>query len=371
MKLTPSLSSYLDFLRFTAAFAVLLGHMQQDGFVLDWMPLAELSHEAVVVFFVMSGYIVYTSTTSRHVEAREYVVARVSRIYSVALPAVIFCVLFSEFVAWLWPAEAKGIASWRPFSFSDIATSLLFINETWSIDADLTLNGPYWSLCYEVWYYVLFGAFFFVQGRWRWPLLVLLALAAGPGVMALFPIWVLGAWLASRDKPVFTLSPAVAVLVWVGGLAVLWLINSSGIEHVVKDYLHERVPGFWRLDPAQRVVTDYAIGLALAAHLCAYPFLPQPIQAFFMRTKATWAALAGFSFTLYLFHRPLTGLAGALIPASEQSLLLTLLAVPAMLAACWLIAFVTERRLPAWRRFMRALLARLHPPRAGVANAQP
>ena len=80
MKLTPALSAYLDFLRFTAAFAVLLGHMVQDGFALAWVPLAYLSHEAVIVFFVMSGYIVYTSTAARNGSARDYVIARVSRI---------------------------------------------------------------------------------------------------------------------------------------------------------------------------------------------------------------------------------------------------------------------------------------------------
>ena len=370
MKLTPALSAYLDFLRFTAAFGVLLGHMMQDGFALGWMPLAQLSHEAVVVFFVLSGYIVYTSTTSRHVEAREYVVSRASRIYSVALPAVFFCVVFSALAEWIWPTEVKAIASWRPFSVADVAGSLLFIIESWRARSGLTLNGPYWSLCYEVWYYVLFGAFLFVRGAWRWPVLLMLALAAGPSVMVLFPIWILGAWLAARSKPLFTLSPMAAVLVWSGGLAGIWLINSSGIEHVIKNYLHEHVSAFWRLEAAQLVFTDYAIGLALVAHLSAFPYLPLPVQTFFERTRSLWAALAGFSFTLYLFHRPITGMAGALIPSSEQTLGLALVAVPAVLLLCWLIAFATERQLPAWRRFMRSLLARLVPAKVDEATAR-
>lgn len=335
----------------------------QDGFLLGWMPLAQLSHEAVVVFFVLSGYIIYTSTMSRHVRAREYVVARASRIYSVALPAVLFSVALSALASWLWPVDVQAIPSWRPFSVVDVAGSLLFVNESWHATSDLTLNGPYWSLCYEVWYYVLFGAFLFVRGSWCWPVLLLLALAAGPGVMALFPIWILGALLAARGSRLPGLSRLSAVLLWVGGLAGIWLINSSGIEHVIKSHLHAHVPGFWRLEAAQSLFTDYAIGMALAAHLIAFPHLPVSIHAFFERTRRLWAALAGFSFTLYLFHRPITGLAGALIPDSEQTLGLALVAVAGVLLLCWLIAFATERQLPAWRRFMRSLLARLVPPK--------
>ena len=45
MKISPAQSAYLDFLRFVAALAVLLGHMKQNGFDMAWMPLARFSHE--------------------------------------------------------------------------------------------------------------------------------------------------------------------------------------------------------------------------------------------------------------------------------------------------------------------------------------
>lgn len=58
MTLKPALSAYLDCLRFIAAFAVLLGHMDQDGLSMVWMPLSRYSHDAVVIFFVLSGFII-------------------------------------------------------------------------------------------------------------------------------------------------------------------------------------------------------------------------------------------------------------------------------------------------------------------------
>lgn len=58
MKISPALSSYLDGVRFVAALAVLFGHLSQDGFAMDWMPLAKFSHSVVILFFVLSGFTV-------------------------------------------------------------------------------------------------------------------------------------------------------------------------------------------------------------------------------------------------------------------------------------------------------------------------
>lgn len=358
MPLTPSLSAYLDFLRFFAALAVLLGHLVQDGFALQWLPLAYLSHEAVIVFFLMSGYIITASVRSRpDAGAAEYVVARVSRIYSVALPAVVFSVLLSLAIERWWPALTSQIASWRPLSWSDIAASLVFWNESWSSDTQLTLNGPYWSLCYEVWYYVIFGLWFFVRGPWRWPMTLIAAALAGPAILALFPIWMLGAWLALNPHRLPRPGLKLAYLVWLGAPALIWLLNVSNIEQDIKSALHNNIPGFWRLEASQRVLTDLLIGLLLAAHLWAWGGLPQWLHQMWLRNARMWAGWAGFSFTLYLFHRPVTTFAAkALGPELTQSVPLGVLAAVASVLACWLIAFGTERQLPLWRRGVRRLI---------------
>lgn len=369
MPLTPALSAYLDFLRFTAALAVLLGHLTQDGFALGWIPLSHLSHEAVVVFFLMSGYIITASTQARaSAGAAEYVVARVSRIYSVALPAVVFSVLMSLAVEGWTPELTGEIASWRPFSWADIVSSLLFWNESWSSwreGTQLTLNGPYWSLCYEVWYYLLFGLFFFVRGPWRWPLLFVAAAVAGPAIMVLFPIWVFGAWLAMNPERLPRPSRAAAWLLWLGCPALIWWLNVSDLDQFLKSWLHNRVPGFWRLEASQRLFTDYLIGLLLAGHLWAWAGLPERVQSLWQRSAAFWAALAGFSFTLYLFHRPMTTFAAKLAGNAANDVSLSLLAAVASLLACWLLAFGTERQLPRWRRLVRRLVARFAPARVG------
>jgi len=359
MKLTPSFSSYLDFLRFGAALTVLLGHMVRDGFALGWIPIAYLSHEAVVVFFVMSGYIVYASTVARQGTAAEYFIARASRIYSVTIPALLFCVAISLALKWYWPALAAIEPSWRPFSWADVGGSLLFLNESWSSPTDITLNAPYWSLCYEVWYYVLFGIAFFGRGRWRWPIFAIAAAIAGPAILVLFPIWLFGAWLASNPDRQLNVSPTMALGIWIGSFLVVCAIQWSDLDQFIKSWFHNRVPGFWRLEGAQRLVTDYVIALALGAHLAVYASLPISIRSFFESSRALWAKLAGFSFTLYLFHWPFTSLAGKALSPETKSVAVSLGFLALVLLSCWVISFVTERQLPAWRAALRRLLVAL------------
>lgn len=369
MPLTPALSAYLDFLRFFAALAVLLGHLTQDGFALGWIPLSHLSHEAVVVFFFMSGYIIAFSTQGRAAAGgREYFIARASRIYSVALPAVIFSVLVAEGVEAWTPGLTDDIASYRPFSWGDIGASLLFLNQSWNWDFGLTLNGPYWSLCYEVWYYVLFGIHFFMTGPWRWFWLALAAAIAGPAIMALFPIWVLGAWLAMNPGRLRPPKPRVAWLVWCAVPVLIWWLRVSDLDHAVKDWFHERVPGFWMLNASQRLFTDYLIALMLAAHLWAWAGLPSWVHAMWTRSAALWMALAGFSFTLYLFHRPATTFAAKLMGSATDSVALSLLVAGLTLLGCWLMAWGTERQLPRWRSGLRHALALGAPPKAAPAS---
>ncbi|PKO37965.1 MAG: hypothetical protein CVU33_10545 [Betaproteobacteria bacterium HGW-Betaproteobacteria-6] len=157
MKLDQSLSAYLDLLRFTAASAVLLGHMEQDGLYMRWLPLSWFSHEAVMIFFVMSGFIIYSSTVRSARTWADYAAARLSRVYSVALPAVVFSVGLGLLVGLSGEFDTQRLSNYRDFSVLDVASSLMFLNEAFGYKATLSLNHPYWSFCYKV---CLAGFFF-------------------------------------------------------------------------------------------------------------------------------------------------------------------------------------------------------------------
>jgi peptidoglycan/LPS O-acetylase OafA/YrhL len=170
--------------------------MDQDGIAFGWLPLTHLSHEAVIVFFVLSGFIIHHSTTNRLTTASAYAAARLSRMYSVVLPAIILCSALALLVEY---SGFKGtMTNYKEFAWSHAISSALFLNESWNNPATLSLNAPFWSLCYEVWFYVMFGVFVFARGAARWGLLALAALIAGPAILALLPVWLMGAWLSAR-----------------------------------------------------------------------------------------------------------------------------------------------------------------------------
>lgn len=359
MTLKPALSAYLDFLRFVAALAVLLGHMNQDGLYMAWMPLSSYSHDAVMIFFVLSGFIIYYSTTTRASTLRHYSVARLSRIYSVALPAVAFSVVSALVVAQRADFDPAILSSYSEPTVWNLISSLLFLNASWLNPADLTLNDPYWSLCYEVWFYVMFGAYFFAKGWLRWVLVTLAAVVAGPAILVLLPVWMMGAYLAASRLHESTWKRGAAWAGFLAPLAVVILIKVTNVDSQIRLTLHENVPGFWRLESSQRFVTDYVIGVLFCLHIAAFSSLPVSVQALFVRHKRTLAALAGFSFTLYLFHRPMTQLLGTYFPVATGDILRSSLVALGILLSCWVISWLTERQLPLWRRQISRLLIRL------------
>jgi peptidoglycan/LPS O-acetylase OafA/YrhL len=358
MRLGGALSGYLDALRFLAAFTVVLGHLRESGYALTWLPLSFLSHESVVVFFVLSGLIIHATTPREGASFRRYVIARSTRVYSVAVPAILFCTGLAWVLNQTSPELVPSLDFYRPASAADMLGSLLFINESWSsvagIGTRLSMNGPYWSLCYEVWYYVLFGLFVFAPKTWRWPCLLLATSIAGPAIVLLLPIWCMGAWLSSRWDSLPRLKPGLAWALFLSTPALAMLVAYSGLDMGIKDALHAQVPGYWRLEYSQRFVTDNLLGVLVVAHLYAYGQLQGPVPRWFEQHRARWAAWAGFSFTLYLFHKPLLAWLTAVAPASLRGPVASLLVAALLTAACWALSWATERQLPRWRHAAQA-----------------
>lgn len=83
-------STYLDLLRLLAALAVFLGHASFPEFTGHTIRMPDqLPHEAVIVFFVLSGYVISYVAQEREARAGSFFVSRAARIYSVAIPALI------------------------------------------------------------------------------------------------------------------------------------------------------------------------------------------------------------------------------------------------------------------------------------------
>ena len=87
-------SVYLDLLRFTAAFVVVLGHFgtQLVSAGILWQ-MRRYGEPAVLLFFVISGYVVSFVLWSRHPSGASYFVNRASRLYSVVVPGLLLIFL--------------------------------------------------------------------------------------------------------------------------------------------------------------------------------------------------------------------------------------------------------------------------------------
>ncbi|MDZ7782390.1 MAG: acyltransferase family protein [Halioglobus sp.] len=161
-------------MRFFAAMLVMMYHanwIHRPGLL-----LTSLGHEGVVIFFVLSGFVIAYVADTREQDFREFHGRPGARIFSVAIPAIFLTAGLDASGFWLEPAVyPQDYRAWD-LPLVRMISSALFLNEIWILGIQLFTNVPYWSLNYEVWYYVMFGVLVFIPDRKRWLLFALLCL---------------------------------------------------------------------------------------------------------------------------------------------------------------------------------------------------
>src|SRR5947209_5815746 len=101
--MAPATSAFLDLLRICAALVVFIFHCPQFWSPRLYAATAPLAHSAVIVFFVLSGYVIAFSTLSARQDAKRFAVARLSRLYSVILPALLLTFILQATGSYLNP----------------------------------------------------------------------------------------------------------------------------------------------------------------------------------------------------------------------------------------------------------------------------
>jgi peptidoglycan/LPS O-acetylase OafA/YrhL len=347
--LSPQLSLFLDLLRVLAALAVMLCHFgsRRMSGGQAWF-LTPYGAQAVDVFFVLSGYLV-SQTGAREPSARGFTANRAARIYSVALPAIILTFAMDALGRRLAPgvyATAAGYAPGHPPFALQAASGLLFFNNAWFLGLPMGSNIPWWSLGYEVAYYIAFGLFRYASGAWRWLGPALVAVIAGPNIAALAPLWLAGALVRHLHRRTYPPRRTAWALV----------LASIAIWAAYEMTVHRWGRPIGILPPLRpELLQDWLIGALFAAFLAGVPSLLSTHTVAFP-ARALIRFSAGRSFALYLLHYPtmlcLHAAAHRYAPGLSPYWLL-----PATLALVMLMAEVTERRLPLWRRGFSALLS--------------
>jgi len=342
-----SLSLYLDLVRFLAAVAVLLFHLWPQLF--PNFPLPWPGHAAVIVFFVLSGFMIAHAAHQPGATARSYLQHRAARILSVALPALLLSLAIAP-LAGTTPIHSSGPMTFNPAAFwGRMAASLLFIGQSWNLALAPPYNPPYWSLCYEVWYYLIYGAWTFAHGRWRLPLVLLAALCAGPKILLLAPVWLLGVlvWRWRGQLP----ARSAALLFWVSmtvALLLFWFDVSVVLRNRMAAQWPHAIP--W-LNESAMFVGDYLLGIAVAGNFLAASSMDGLLRPLFRLGTLTRLA-ASYTFSLYLYHMPL-----AILLWNGFGLRSPLLFIPVLVVCLLLLGSLTERQLPLYRRAFRRAMA--------------
>ena len=355
-------SIFLDAMRFSAACVVFLSHLTGSEFNTT-LPWVRWGHEAVVIFFVMSGFVIAHVVDKREQSAASYAAARLGRLYSVMLPALALTALLDPIGRLSAPELYARIPDDAPAL--RIAASLLFIQQSWNLTVMPLSNGPFWSLGFEFWYYVIFGAWQLTTGHTRVVVMTVGALVAGPRILAFFPLWLLGVlayrlhqnWQppARLQTLFFTFAALSFVSLFVLGHPASTL--TSFIEGIFPDgYIDTGLLRIFAGD-IPKLPADLLLGLTFAALIVFLPhYRWRSIAA--KRSARAIRHLAGSTFSLYLFHVPLLYFFVAIANIQRDNATQIVLTGAAVLLSSHMLSYLGERHVATYRRLFYWLIER-------------
>jgi peptidoglycan/LPS O-acetylase OafA/YrhL len=318
-----------------------------------------LTRLAVIVFFVLSGYLVGGSVlrTVRRgsFSWKKYMFQRLTRLWVVLIPALLLGAVLDASGQYLLqshlniyrlnPQVSAAIGS--QFTPSAFFGSVFFLQGI--VSHNFGTNGPLWSLSCEFWYYVCFPLLVIVlMGSMRTRiqvadglLLVFLLAMCGWTIGPYFLIWLLGAGVALLplrlpDSLRKISTAAAALAVFFTGFLVL------------------------KFPTGGQFSSEFVFGVAFSILLWTLLHAQEYNAPPFYRTAAH--TLSGMSYTLYLVHYPMLCFISALIfpvwrrwPMSLVSMFHLFLIVIVVFAAAWLTYFCFERNTPRIRVWLTQL----------------
>lgn len=325
-------SDHLNLIRGLAAIAVLVYHIRYR-FFLDFADvsnpgllqrafyaLTSFGHDAVMIFFVLSGYFISASVI-RDCRAGQwswgkYLTNRFVRLYMVLLPGLILTMFWDKLGLYFFsdnPIYSGEPRPWKNdfFSVSErlnvptLTANLCFLQTI--LAPPLGSNDPLWSLSYEFWYYLLFPcAWLALLGKsvqlWKRGIYFVLCVAGlffvGKHIARYFPIWLLGTAIY--------LLPGVPLLSrfskWLSLAALFLFCGMLGLLHssTIKSALGDSI-----------VAIDYVTGVSFAILLYQLLQIRAPSAGGLYADCSR--SIAGFSYTLYVVHMPLLVFVRALL----------------------------------------------------------
>ncbi len=353
--------SWIDFLRFAAAFQVVAGHataliVNEKLSTGATSKVALLStsfgRESVILFFVISGFWITRSVlrSSAAFSWFDYATARFSRLWIVLVPALVIGGLIDVVGTSLGHSIYAGTQGANSINFSvsdrlDIQTFVCNAAFLQTIACEtFGSNGPLWSLAFEFWYYLAFPAFWLAVYCRRFNLLIVITLGlfvVNPGLASGFGVWLMGGvvqWLDNKNVGSRRFAR----------LALLPSVLLVGIAIAGNRALH---------------LNGHISILTIGASFAVFLYLLLAAQITFPAALRFFASYgADSSFSLYATHFPImVFLASFITPDTRLAPSgFTALLVIALTLACLLYAYffslVTEKKTPYLKRALKGFL---------------
>ena len=320
--------------------------------------LTSLGHEAVVLFFVLSGYWVGGSALRKIKLSRflwvPYLVDRLVRLWVVLIPALILTALLGVVGHALFADFA--VQAGGPYQRD--STVLGFIGNALFLGAihvpTFGTNTPLWSLGYEFWMYILgpLVLLVFTASKYRAMIYSLctaaVAFLVGVPVFEYLPIWMAGLLIAHLQPRLVTvamkLDPLALTAIRLGALFVSLAVAIAGrtVLHL-PTWLSDFVFAVPVIALLASVVPDVGVPNKLTS----------PLRQF--------SLLAHSSFSLYAIHMPILLLFVSVLgvtegrrwPSDALHWCYLLLVVGAVVVLGWLFAQLTERHTNRVRSAVR------------------
>ncbi len=172
--LTKTASSFINFLRAISSQIVLIGHaLALNNIILKNSVLHNLPSFAVLIFFILSGFVIAYSTKLKgvHYGLKNYVIDRFARIYITLIPALLIIVTFALIYLVVIGKLPYSLNITHLFANvfmqqeNTVLQQLIYRlpnNPHYKFLGFLGDNLPLWSLSIEWWHYMFFGLLFFI-----------------------------------------------------------------------------------------------------------------------------------------------------------------------------------------------------------------
>jgi peptidoglycan/LPS O-acetylase OafA/YrhL len=380
-RLTTRASVHLDMIRGAAALAVLVGHVRglffaayhelphKNPILAAIYALTGLGRQAVIVFFVLSGFFIVSSileTQDRQQWSwRVYLVNRIVRLSLVLAPALVLTWLVDKLGIAATPGTSlyhTTLAYYFTATPASLGTLRNFLGNLFYLQGILVQpfgsNGPLWSLSYEFWYYLLFPVALYVWLKRNRPgisaafllLAIFIAWFIGETIALYFLLWLLGGLIARS----FLQQKSSLRVPYAAALSAIPFAAALALS--VK---HPLVSAFQ---------TDSIVALGFGVWLYALVRAPEgPVSKPYARAARLFA---GSSYTLYATHFPLlfflrARFIGNHVWSPDALHLWFGIAIAVVTTAIgWGLAQLTEARTATVRRMVMSLLARAIRPAA-------